>query len=239
MQYDILQFDTKLFGFKVARINPAKLTLIKLQKILEKLRSEKVRLVYWQSDSNDKASQQAAKKLNGSLASKQTTYLIDLKKTKPPEGRATEIIKYRAKTPTPEMNKLALQVGKPSRFGVDPKLPKTLFHKMYYTWIKNSTNHSIADEVLVIKNRNEKVVGMITLSIKNKMGDIGLVAVASRSRGKNFGTKLVYAAQNYFISEGYSKVQVVTQKSNIAACRLYQKCGFKLNKIDNFYHFWL
>jgi len=238
MQFQILKFDTKLFGFKVAKILPTKISPVKLRAILNTLRSKKVRLVYWQADSSDKKSQTAAKKLHGFLSSKQVTYLINLKKVTISPTFIDEVKTYQAKKPSPEMKQLAIYIGTLSRFGTDPKIPKKLMKKMYHAWIKNSVNSSAADQVFVIRNKN-KVVGMCTLSTKNKRGDIRLLAVAPGCRGKKFGTKLIQTAENYFIKKNYSKLQVVTQESNIAACKLYKKCGFHIESINNFYHFWL
>jgi dTDP-4-amino-4,6-dideoxy-D-galactose acyltransferase len=53
------------------------------------------------------------------------------------------------------------------------------------------------------------------------------------------GLHLVCAAQAKFIEAGYRIGQVVTQLDNVAACRLYEKCGYHLEKLENFYHFWL
>ena len=133
---------------------------------------------------------------------------------------------------------MAIQIGIHSRFGVDPKISKKTFHKLYHTWIKNSVRGTAADKVFVIREKN-KIVGMITLISKNGRGDIRLVAVDAKCRGKKLGTSLIYAALKYFIKKDYTKAQVVTQKSNVPACHLYEKCGFHREKIDNFYHFWL
>jgi len=233
-----LKFDTKIFGFKVARILTPKLSLAKLRSILNKLKSQDIRLVYWSSASADKKSQRAAKKLAGFLSSEQITYLIDLKKIARLPKTSTEIETYRAKTPAATMKQLAIQIGTLSRFGTDPKIPKKLFHKLYYAWIKNSVNGTAANKILVTRHKN-KIVGMIAISTKNKRGDIRLLAVDSECRGKKLGTKLVHAALNYFIKKGYPKAQVVTQKSNLPACHLYKKCGFRHKQTDNFYHFWL
>jgi ribosomal protein S18 acetylase RimI-like enzyme len=43
----------------------------------------------------------------------------------------------------------------------------------------------------------------------------------------------------WFNKNGFEKVEVVTQKGNKAACSLYEKFGFKPEKIFNYFHFWL
>lgn len=237
-QFQLLKFDTKIFGFKVARILAPKLSLAELRSILNELKNQKVRLVFWPSASTDKKSQQAARKLKGFLSSEQITYLINLKKMAPLPKVTSKIETYRAKTPTAAMKQLAIQIGNLSRFGVDPKISRKSFHKLYHTWIKNSVNGTAADKILVIRDKN-KIVGMIALSSKNGRGDIRLVAVDAKCRGKKLGTKLIYAALKYFIKKGYTKAQVVTQKANLPACGLYESSGFRREHVDNFYHFGL
>lgn len=237
MKFELLEFDTKLFGFKVAKIVTPKLSRIKLRALLDQLRQQNVRLVYWPTDSTDQQSQQAAKTFQGFLSSNQVTYLISLQKLPLLPATAAKIKRYQAKKPTAAMKQLALQIGIKSRFAIDPKL-KPLLHKLYYAWIKNSVNGSVAARVLVTRHKNQ-VIGMITLGEKNGRGDIGLLAVDPNFRGNSLGTKLVAAAQNYFIKKGCSEAQVVTQKTNLPACHLYEKSGFHQEKIENFYHFWL
>lgn len=242
MQYEPLKFDSKIFGFKVAKIIPTQLTTTDLKSILEDLKKQNAHLVFWSSDSTDKRSQQAAEKLGGFLVSEQITYVIDLKKTSNHNHllstKKTEPLPYRAKTPADSLKKLALHAGTYSRFHTDPKIKTRDFHKLYDRWIKNSVNKSIASRVIVTRQKN-KITSMATLGIKNNRGDIGLLAVDENFRGRGLGSKLVYSAQNYFIEKGFSKMQVVTQKANKAACMLYEKCGLHKEKTENFYHFWL
>ncbi|CAL7960559.1 dTDP-4-amino-4,6-dideoxy-D-galactose acyltransferase [Gammaproteobacteria bacterium] len=240
MDYKLLELDAGLFGFKVAKILLPQLSLIELQTILNELHKQNIRLVYWPSDSTDEKSQQAAKKLEGFLGSEHITYLLDLKTLDPSPLVAPEIEIYERKSASIdiELEQLAIQAGTYSHFNTDPNFPKELFLKLYRTWIENSVNGSVASRILVIRNDN-KIVGMTTLGTKNNRGDIGLLAVNTNFRGKNFGTKLVCAAQTNFIESGFSHAQVVTQKANVPACRLYEKCNFRQEKIENFYHFWL
>lgn len=80
---------------------------------------------------------------------------------------------------------------------------------------------------------------MVTLGVKNGRGDIGLFAVDPSMRRRNLGVALVRAAQEWTRRKGLRFAQVVTQGKNIAACRLYEKCGYRIEKVDFFYHFWL
>lgn len=234
--YEILKFDTDLMGFGVAKILTPRLDVAQLQNVLEELQKQKVKLVYWPSDSLDENSQMAARQLQGHLCSKQVTYVIELKKLG--SLLAPNVTEYVDKVATKELEKLALYAGTYSHFVNDPNFPYAMFVKTYQNWIANSANKTLAKKILVIRHK-QKIVGMITLGEKNQRGDIGLLGINENFRGKGFGKQLVQAAQMDFIKQGYTAAQVVTQLDNISACKFYEKCGYSIEKVENYYHFWL
>jgi len=136
------------------------------------------------------------------------------------------------------MEVLANQCGKHSRFSRDPLIPCKKFVELYLLWIKRSLNKELADEVLVV-HKMGKIAGMVTLGSFNGVGKIWLLAVNEDSRGRKYGQALVKAAIDWFDKQGCHHGLVVTQAENIAACNLYKKCGFKVEKVEYYYHFWL
>jgi dTDP-4-amino-4,6-dideoxy-D-galactose acyltransferase len=237
--FSILDFDTKLFGFKVARLTPAKLNTEKLQALLQELKAQKVKLVYWLCAQDDLISQQAAQEAKGFLADLKTTFLIDLNQQVIEDYVTPATISfYQAKKPNQTMEELAFAAGTYSHFKTDPKFPHPLFLKLYKKWIANSVNGTLARHVLVFRD-GRKIGGMVTLGEKNGRGDIGLLAVMPEFRGRNVGTILVCSAQKQFLQDGYKLSQVVTQRGNLPACHLYEKCGYHMEKVEHFYHFWL
>ncbi len=140
---------------------------------------------------------------------------------------------------TPLTNKiqdLAFQSGEFSRFRIDPKIGIDNFEKLYKIWIENSLNGNNAFEVLSYIENNE-ILGIITLGIKNNIGDIGLLAVDTNTRGKSIGSKLLEFAFSIFQEKNINEVQVVTQKNNKIACNFYLKNNFKFQSQVNIYHF--
>lgn len=251
MDTQILAFDTQLAGFKVAKILPTRLTASALSNLLTELKQQDVRLVYWLADSDDYAANQAAIAHHGVLASQHITYLVELLSLNPehlialapplsttPTPASHQVTLYQDDQVSYELEQLAFAAGGYSHFQMDANFPHELFIKIYQEWIKNSVNKSYARDVIVIK-KAEQVIAMATLGVKNDRGDIGLLAVDAKFRGKNLGTKIVAAAEWYFITQGFTLAQVVTQVANLPARRLYEKCGFKPEKCENFYHFWL
>ena len=238
-RFQILDLDSEIFGFPVARIIPDKLSQGKLERVISSLKKENVQLAYWASNPNDEESQQAARLHHGFVADKKVTFVVDIGQM--PERSASidwDIKEYADNLPSTEMEILAIQIGKYSRFGVDPRIPEDKLIDMYKRWIRNSVNRQVADAVFVAR-QSGKVVGMVTVGKKNERGDIGLMAVDPGVRGGNLGVALVSAAQAWARRKGFRFAQVVTQGENIAACKLYEKCGYHIDKIEIFYHFWI
>lgn len=235
--YQRLDWDSHIFTFKVAKITPACLTPDALHQILIQLKKQQIRLVYWAADSQDACSQQAAQQYHGWLADRKVTYVMSTAIHLSACNHHT-VETYTALTPNRELEYLALQSGLYSRFKMDPRIPLTTFETLYKQWIANSTNKTIAQQVLVIRQQNQ-IIGMVTLGQKKNRGDIGLLAVHPDHRGRQIGSQLVMAAQCWFRQQGYAYGQVLTQQENQPACRLYEKCGFQIEKTEHFYHFWL
>jgi len=237
--YEILQWDSEFFGFIVARIVPETLTEVNLKQLIANLKDSRVVLAYWASCFEDISSQNAAINHNGFLADKKVTYAIDFRE-KPinTDSGAYSIETYDGNVSNAELDSLAIQAGVNSRFNLDPRIPEERFEMLYKLWIRNSVTRKIADAVLVVRYL-DRIVGMVTVGEKNDRADIGLIAVDDSMRGKNLGVSLVRAAQKWAVCKGYSSAQVVTQGENVAACRLYEKCGYFLEKTENVYHFWI
>ncbi len=237
--FQLIGWDSEFFGFAVARILPDKLSSDELVQTIASLKENKVRLAYWASDPNDEASQRAARSSNGFLADRKVTFILDVGRVaEPVEGKEWIAEEYGDPLPCNELEALALRAGTYSRFKVDPKIPDGKFADLYRMWIRNSVNGTIADAVLVIRD-SDSIAGMVTLGEKQGRADIGLLAVAVGMQGRNVGASLIRAAQKWARGKGYRFAQVVTQKENVAACRLYEKCGYTIDKIENYYHFWI
>ena len=237
--FQILKLDSEVFGFPVAKIIPDRLSSGELGEVIRGLTGKEVRLAYWASDPHDEESQRAAALHHGFLADRKVTFVIDLGQG-PGHQEASDwdIKEYTENLPSANMERLAIQVGRRSRFGADPRITEDKLIDMYTRWIRNSVSRKIADAVFVA-HQSAKVVGMVTVGRKNERGDIGLMAVDPDVRGENLGSALVSTAQDWARRKGFGFAQVVTQGDNVAACRLYEKCGYRIDRVEFFYHFWI
>lgn len=237
MTYDLLDWDSALFGYGVARVGAPAPDVAQVDEVLGRLRGQGIRLVYWPVA--QALPEPVVARWGGLLADLRTTFSVDLQALPAeflaPPGR---IVPYEPGMPMSDLEALAIQSGEYSRFAVDPRVPRDGFEAVYTAWIANSVNKSLAREVLVLP-AGSRLAGMITLGDKAGRGDIGLIAVDRAFRGKGHGEALVRAAQAWFAANAYRYGQVVTQGRNAAACHLYRKCGYTVETVEHFYHFWL
>jgi dTDP-4-amino-4,6-dideoxy-D-galactose acyltransferase len=235
----LLDWDSDFFGFRVAKIIPPRLTRAEIVDVLEQLRSDRITLAYWASDPEDDESRLAAETGGFFLADKKVTYIRDITTLDISNLDCDEAIQeYRETSLNADLVSLALQSGTYSRFRVDSKIPAHKFEQLYELWIEKSVNKTIAESVL-IKKLAGKIVGMVTVGVKNNCGDIGLIAVDESARGMKIGERLVHAALKWSVIKGHTTAQVVTQGVNEIACKLYEKCGYHVGKSENVYHVWL
>ncbi|MCE9563780.1 MAG: GNAT family N-acetyltransferase [Planctomycetes bacterium] len=241
--YQILTWDSDFFGFTVARINSSHRDG-ELEHALSELRTQNVRLAYWSTaEALDQVDRDHITQLGGRFVDEKTTFHVDLQSdgapAKQPVVMAPVVEKYREGMSREDLRALAIQSGEYSRFAVDPNIPRAKFEELYTIWMEKSLTKEMAEEVLMIRDPGNRVVAMTTVGKKGTRGDIGLVAVDINFRGRQYGELLVRHALNWFDIHKYRYVQVVTQGVNTAACRLYAKCGFAVEKKEHFYHFWL
>jgi dTDP-4-amino-4,6-dideoxy-D-galactose acyltransferase len=232
--YEILDWDSNFFGFKVARINLDHTSPVDLDGVFEEIKKERVRLVYLSSPVRLNNDQSISLNYSGVFVDEKITYVKDIEEAC---YNCENIIKFEQLEPTSQMISLAYESGVYSRFKVDDKIGSEKFEELYKLWIENSVNKSIASDVLIY-SKNSQILGLITLGEKNSVGDIGIVSVDARARGIGIGKELIYSAISLFEKNGYSKVQVVTQGDNIPACKLYERCGFNVEKVEYLYHYW-
>jgi dTDP-4-amino-4,6-dideoxy-D-galactose acyltransferase len=231
--YKLLEWDSQFFGFSVARLHYSS----SINDNLRDLREQGVKLVYLTVDhelNSDRCSE-----LNGILCDRKVVYSIDFTSYDiPAEQQTFEIAPYsEAKDKKEQLLSLGIQSGVFSRFHVDPNVEQEKFRELFSLWTEKSLLKIIAREVLVVRD-NSGVCGMITLVEKGDVGDIGLLAVDKRCRGRGLGKSLVLAAQQWFVTNGFKYGTVVTQSDNKNACHLYEKSGYCLSSLTYVYHLW-
>lgn len=149
----------------------------------------------------------------------------------------SNVVAFSENKPSSDLYKLALQSGEYSRFRLDDKMPAGSYEKLYRRWMEQSVCKAMADVVLCYYD-DGKIIGMVTVAVKNNVGSIGLVAVDSSCRGAGIGSALLESVDSYLFEKGVGVVEVATQLDNAKACSWYEKNGYAVDLITDIYHWW-
>lgn len=223
-----LDWDTNFFGFKVGKI------VLQNNLIDESLLvNNDYKLLYLFS--NVALSDELVKKYNLFLADEKIdliTSISGLTFNKTPNENLVELTKL-----DENLLDLAYQSGHYSRFKVDANFKNKEFEKLYCAWIEQSITHKNAEKVMGFLVNN-KIVGFITIGLKNDAYCIGLIAVDETHRSLKIGKQLLAYVFNYAKSKEISFVTLTTQKQNQGAMKFYLQNGFSINHTTYIYHLW-
>lgn len=136
-----------------------------------------------------------------------------------------------------DVNQLAYESGKYSRFQLDHKMNQKKFFEMYDLWVVNSLNKKFADGLYLFVEE-AKAVGFVTYKISDRFATIGLIAVSPNHQGKGIGKKLLQRVENELLKANIFELRIPTQEANKQACFFYEKLGYKKFEVININHFW-
>jgi len=229
-----LDWDSAFFGYPVARVVLDETGSEHFNAITDKILIDKIRLVYFFVSPYDLVLNRQISEFGAVLRDQKALF------TKVPErqsGYSNSIEVYPYAEPNKELLSLGLQAGIYSRFRLDWNFRNNEYEKLYTRWVTDSLSGKISFQNIVAIVDNT-VAGMVTLGEKNGHADIGLVAVEKAHSGKGIGYDMIRYADNTAFDRNFSRIDVVTQLQNHPACKLYEKCNFRLESVTNVYHFW-
>jgi ribosomal protein S18 acetylase RimI-like enzyme len=229
----LLPWDSEFFGFNVARVTTDRLRSQEhVCEIFDWCRGHEVTVAYFLAVPDD--AQTVV------LAEAHGFFLADIRLTlRWSEEIRQEVapVRLAQREDRPVLEAMARGMYIDSRFYFDPGFPRDRCDDLYATWIRCSCE-DYADAVLVTDYEGA-VAGYATCHLEEDgRGEIGLVGVAEKARGMGIGKGIVNAALDWFAAQGIETVDVVTQGRNIAAQRLYQRCGFMTHTVQLWYHKW-
>ncbi|VBB44613.1 GCN5-related N-acetyltransferase [uncultured Paludibacter sp.] len=238
MNLEYLQWDSDFFDLKIGRIICDKhFRESDLKEELNTAKKDNYSLLYVFTPERKVLTDEFQVLNQGKLVDRKIIYFVDDIEHKTLE-KSTEIIDYSRGKLTDELLSLSYLSGQYSRFLLDENLQKNAFERLYKEWIEKSLSGKLADKVFV-SLYEDKIVGFVTLKIKENNGEIGLIAVSEQTQGKRIGTKLIDVCIDYLNKKSIKKLTVPTQLNNIPARKFYEKYGFGKLSITNIYHFWI
>lgn len=236
---DCLEWDSQFFGFPVAKvIGHEDVTIVYLSNALKEAEDNKISCLYVEVPMENDGIIDFCGEAGFKLVDIKTT----LSKTANKNLLSLEVGMCLTSERKPEyfagIVAIAEAISCKSRFAFDKGFGAIPAKKLYTEWVRKSFYENYCDE-LFISLISGKPVGFISLKIKENRLNIELLGVSSEYAGRGVGTTLIEMADNWCLSKKMEKLCVVTQGNNLAALRLYQKCGFRTSKVKLFFHKWL
>jgi dTDP-4-amino-4,6-dideoxy-D-galactose acyltransferase len=234
----ILDWDTRYWGFPIARVHGSTLAAGTHGRVIEWCRENEVRCLYFLANAMDPETIRWAEADGYHLVDVR----VGLKRSLADEcGYPTAAPNLTVRPARPEDRGALVEIAglgyRDTRFAVDPGFTPERCRQFYETWLQVSLE-GYAQQVLVA-NLNGEPLGYITCHVDSpETGRIGLVGVNRLAQHQGVGRALVHGALAWFSAAGSKEVVVVTQGRNVAALRLYQRYGFFADSLALWYHKW-
>lgn len=241
LEIQYLDWDSNFFRLRCGRLLGENLQRDSLQQALQQAQSDQIECLYYLANPAAATSLRMLEKFGFHLVDVRLTFRIQFvsnAETGPSQPDPINELQEADEGHIPQLRRIALASYEKTRFLNDPGFDRQRARELYAVWIANSVR-GFADKVFTVQSGRE-VLGFISLHLpaETRQGSIGLVGVAEAARGQGIGLHLVQAALAWFVKHGAASVQVVTQASNQAAQRLYQRAGFQLASTGLWYHKW-
>lgn len=236
-----LSWDSEFFGIDIGRVTKHRLDEPSLLDIKKWCKSFNINCLYFLADSNHPNTIRLAEGFGFQLVDIRVSLRCDLtdwQLINPRQYTSPLSLRIAKKDDIPQLRNIARQVYNQTRFFADPNFDKDKCGEMYEIWIQKSIE-GLADIVWVAEDENLPC-GYVSCHIlkESPQARIGLVGIGLQFQGKGVGQALIHKALNWCNENGIESVSVVTQGSNINAQRLYQRCGFRSESIQLWYHKW-
>ncbi len=232
-----LEWDSHFFGRRIARLRRERLTLDVLKEALDWCQASRIECLYFLADANDLQTSDLVCQYQFRLVDTRVTLGMSLDQAAP--GTQVDAATLRPFRPEdlPALRDMAGHLHEDSRFFVDKNFSEERARELFRVWITKTCEAPVSRVFVGVIG--QRVAGYIACSVgEDSTGRIELMGVAPFARGQGLGTSLVGAGLRWLASKGSMRALVVTQGRNIAAQRLYQRCGFTTSSMQYWFHRW-
>lgn len=232
-----LDWDSRHFGFEVAKIAAGVSTGQEFQAALDYCRAASVRCVYFLANSKDVDSWTRAI----GVGFRPVDVRVELDRAelvgsvRSPDEEPADLA---TEAELPDLLRLARVAFTESRFYRDKNFPPGKAEELFALWTERGVREP--QFFTVMRRHESSPAGFLTGRVTDDgSGHIDLVAVSDELRGRGIGARLLAAALGEFRRRGCRAVSVATQGSNTAAQRLYQAQGFRTRSVHLWFHLWI
>ena len=239
---ELLPWDSEFFGRRIAKVSGHTLDETFAKEIDQWCAQQRVEVLYFLANSQSTTTTQVAENHGFNLVDIRITLeraaQAGSQLAKPPLPAGLTIRPADSKD-VPALQNIARQAHTDSRFFNDAHFSRAQAQELFATWIRVECDGA-AKKVLVLASAEDRPLGYVTCQAHDdgQAGQISLMAIGEQARGQGLGMSLVMAAVEWLTTQPVQTVSVVTQGRNIAAQRVYQRCGFLIQDLQLWYHKW-
>ena len=232
---ELIDWDSRHFGLKIGRVCRAALSSGDLVQIDHWRRAHGLDCIYLLTGIEQLETIRRRQLAGFRFTDLRVTLDRALHQTVPPVG--DDAIRPFRPEDLASLQQMAGELHHDSRFHVDSRFPQERSRALFATWIEKACADP-AQQVFVAE-LDGRIAGYLACQrVTATQGQIQLVGVDPTARNRGLGKHLVHSALNWLGPAQAGQVRVVTQGRNIAAQRLYEKCGFLTSSIGVWYHWW-
>ncbi|MDE2856661.1 MAG: GNAT family N-acetyltransferase [Chloroflexota bacterium] len=234
-----LPWDTNHFGHRIGQAKIRRLDEESYQLMRDSCKKLEIDCLYFLADAGDQASILELQRQGFIFVDIRSSLERKDLDSPAPQSNGDAIVRSSSADDLETLTAIARDSFRLTRFYADPFLNNEKVSAMYQIWLTKSLTTDYADWV-VVAEVNQKSVGFVTCRLDgvSNEGKIGLVALATSAQGKGLSQTMVLHALEWFRDQGMKRVSVVTQGHNIAAQRVYQRCGFVTRSTELWFHKW-
>ena len=236
----LLPWDTEFWGFPIARLHPATPDAETMREAVDWCADRGVRCLYPLAAGGCPRTLALAHERGFRFVDIRVELTLPLPRPKPagPSPGAGHV-RCAVAADLPALRSLAAASHHDTRFFKDDRFDAGRAAELYGEW---SARYLRRNKVFVCDSPSQpgEPCGYVSgdIAAGADEGCVGLIAVAPGHKGAGLGTALIDAAIGWFSEAGMASARVVTQGTNVAALRLYERCGFRTSRVNVWFHKW-
>ena len=239
MPFEILDWDTNHFGFKVARLVTD--SEAEAREAFSRCEAEDVKMMIIRCGTDNIRLAQFFESAGCRLMDTLVQYELEIRADTPIEFVSPAKVRSFRKDEVEAIASIAAAAFESyiDHFHADPLLPKEKSDALYIEWARNSCfQPHLADDVLVAVI-DDKVIGFATMKAESpEVAEGVLFAVSPEGRGKGVYSDMIAGGMGWCREKGIARMRVATQINNYAVQRAWVKHGFRLMRSNYTFHYW-
>lgn len=233
---DVLDWDSEWFGVRVARLREPRLNQETLQNALSWCGDQQVDCLYFLAGLDDFETLRLAAEAGFVPVDIRVTLsqLLEPQATEP-SGPVANVRLFRPEDRR-ALKTIAGRLHTHSRFFFDVHFDRSKAKAMYERWFERCVENRHG--WILVAEHESKPAAYSACELLGNHGRITLFGVADSAQGKGLGSTLLEATLAKLRQSLASSVSVVTQLRHLRSVQLYQKHGFRVAALQQWYHKW-